>query len=122
MPFNLKYNANIYSNIGNVNSLKKKNANKFVNIGKKMLFCKKYKKMVEKTQSQIRYENQKTFVVVLNCAVVGTWRNLKKLCEDMKGDDEDFQSYWTLAKKREESPIKFSTSKGEYQIYIEKLK
>jgi hypothetical protein len=69
------------------------------------------------------YENQKSFIVLLNCAVVGNFRNLKKLCEDMKEKDGEFQSYSSLSKRRnDENPIKFSTSKGEYQIYIERLK
>ena len=70
-----------------------------------------------------RIENEKSFVVVLNCGVVGNYRNLKKLCEEMKERDESFLSYSSLSKRRDkENPIKFSTSKGEYQIYIEKLK
>jgi hypothetical protein len=77
----------------------------------------------EKTKSQLRYENEKTFVVVCSCEVVGTWRNLKKLCEEMKTNDVEFLSYSSLSKKRGgESPIRFSTARGEYQIYIEKLK
>lgn len=79
--------------------------------------------MEQKTVSQIRYENEKTIIVVLNCAVVGNFRNLKKLCEEMKETDADFLSYSSLSKRRsDENPIKFSTSKGEYQVYIEKLR
>ena len=77
----------------------------------------------EKTKSQLRYENEKSFVVVLNCEVVGNYRNLKKLCEDMKAKDEGFLSYSSLSKKRnDENPIRFTTVRGDYQIYIEKLK
>jgi len=69
-----------------------------------------------------RYQNQKAYVITLNCVVVGVWRNLKKLCTDMKVTDSDFPSYWTLTRKRDEAPIKFSTKNGEYSFSIEKLK
>ena len=79
--------------------------------------------MIEKTVSQRRYENEKTFVVTCNCTVLGAWRNLKKLCEDMKEKDEEFLSYSSLSKRRnDENPMKFSTSAGEYSVYIEKLR
>ena len=69
------------------------------------------------------YDNQKAIIVILNCEVVGTYRNLKKLCEDMKAKDESFLSYSSLSKRRnDENPIRFSTVRGDYQIYIEKLK
>jgi hypothetical protein len=70
-----------------------------------------------------RMETERTVIVVLNCEVVGNFRNLKKLCEEMKERDIEFYSYSSLSKRRnDENPIKFSTAKGEYQIYIEKLK
>jgi hypothetical protein len=71
---------------------------------------------------QKEYQNQKAYVITLNNAVLGVWRNLKKLCADMKEKDADFPSYWTLTRKREETPIKFVTKMGEYSFSIEKLK
>ena len=70
-----------------------------------------------------RLENEKAFVILLNCEVVGTFRNLKKACEAMKETDTEFLSYSSLSKRRDkENPIEFSTSKGAYKVYIEKLK
>lgn len=75
------------------------------------------------TPSQKRYLNEKACVVILNCELVGTWRNLKKLCDDMKEQDAEFFSYSSLSKKRGEiNPIEFETEKGKYAVYIEKLK
>jgi hypothetical protein len=71
---------------------------------------------------QKEYQNQKAYVISLNCTVVGVWRNLKKLCVDMKEKDKEFPSYWTLTRKRDEAPIKFITKIGEYSFSIEKLK
>ena len=90
-------------------------------------FAKSIKKMDEKEPIERdykkEYQSQKAFVVVLNCVVVGTFRNLKKLCDEMKENDSEFRSYSSLSKKRDgESPLKFTTEKGEYQIYIEVLK
>ena len=69
------------------------------------------------------YESQKAFVVVLNCEVVGTWRNLKKLCDEMKVLDFQFFSYSSLSKRRgEENPITFETARGKYAVYIERMK
>ena len=79
--------------------------------------------MEDLTASQRQYQNQKAVVVVLNCEVLGTWRNLKKLCEEMKERDAEFRSYSSLSKRRDdENPITFETGQGEYKVYIEKLK
>jgi hypothetical protein len=79
--------------------------------------------MEDLTVSQKRYQNEKAFVVVLNCAVLGTWRNLKKLCEDMKERDGQFFSYSSLSKRRDkENPMEFETAQGKYSVYIERLK
>ena len=79
--------------------------------------------MEDLTASQRQYQNQKAVVVVLNCEVLGTWRNLKKLCEEMKERDAEFRSYSSLSKRRDdENPITFTTGAGEYKVYIEKLK
>ena len=63
-------------------------------------------------------------IVLLNCELLGLWGNLKKLCEEQKEIDSEFLSYSSLSKKRttDENPIKFTTEKGDYQIYIEKLR
>lgn len=71
---------------------------------------------------QKEYKNEKAFIINLDCVVIGVWRNLRKLCTDMKIIDTDFPSYWTLTRKRNEAPIKFATKKGEYSLSIEKLK
>jgi hypothetical protein len=83
--------------------------------------------MEEKKVKKLSYDerqNAKRYIVLnLNCELVGVWSNLKNLCEDMKERDNEFYSYSSLSKRRnDENPIKFSTAKGEYQIYIEKLK
>lgn len=62
-------------------------------------------------------------VLTGNGEVIGLWGNLKKLCEEMKGEDGEFLSYSALSKRRsEENPIRFSTSEKEYAVWIEKLK
>ena len=71
---------------------------------------------------QKEYLNQKAYVISLNCTVVGVWRYLKKLCVEMKEKDANFPSYWTLTRKRDETPIIFTTKLGEYSFSIEKLK
>ena len=68
------------------------------------------------------YKNQKAYVVTLNCEFVGVWRNLKKLCTEMKEQDSDFQSYWTLTRKKDELSVKFETNKGSYIVSFDKLK
>lgn len=80
-------------------------------------------KEVVKLSYKERQEVRRYIVVNLNCELIGVWGNLKKMCEEMKVSDNDFRSYSSLSKKRDdENPLKFTTEKGEYQIYIEKLK
>ncbi|MEO1263940.1 MAG: hypothetical protein AAFZ15_34360 [Bacteroidota bacterium] len=64
------------------------------------------------------------YVLQSDCKVLGTWSNLKKLCEEMKEEDSEFLSYSSLSKKKaEENPIVFETSAGiEYELYVEKVK
>ena len=70
-----------------------------------------------------RKEQVKVLSVVLNCELLGTWSNLKKLCDEISATDAEFLSYSSLSKKRSgENPITFTTSKGSYSVYIEKLK
>jgi hypothetical protein len=76
----------------------------------------------QKRDYQKEYHNQKAYVLSLNCEILGVWRNLKKLCTEVKESDSEFLSYWTLARKKDESPIKFTTIKGEYSLSIEKMK
>lgn len=55
-----------------------------------------------------RKENQYNFVLLKDCEVLGTFGNLKKICEFMK--KESFPSYWTLVRKKE-YPIKAQSFK-----------
>ena len=75
-----------------------------------------------KRDYQKEYQNQKAYIVSLNCEILGVWRNLKKLCTEMKERDTEFSSYWTLARKKDETPIKITTKQGEYTLSIERMK
>ena len=102
-------------------------ANIFDIIFKKSFQLKEYHAYLQKKELNMTYkerlEQEKAFVVVLDCTVVGTFRNLKKLCEEMKERDAEFRSYSSLSKRRDdENPITFETGQGEYKVYIEKLK
>ena len=59
-------------------------------------------------------DSKKYFVLLKDCNVLGTFGNLKKVCEFMKG--KDFYSYHTLVKK--EFPVTYK----EYKIYKTLLK
>jgi hypothetical protein len=54
-----------------------------------------------------------------NCNVVGTWSNLKYLCESMK-DENGFPSYWTLTRMNKENGLlEFEDKSGTaYKIQI----
>ncbi|WP_299099544.1 hypothetical protein [uncultured Winogradskyella sp.] len=43
-------------------------------------------------------ENKMSYVLLKDCEVLGTFGNLKKVCDFM--EDEDFPSYWTLIRKK----------------------
>lgn len=75
------------------------------------------------TSYQERKAEKRYSVLAANGEVVGIWGNLKKLCEDMKASDPEFQTYSSLSKRRaDENPIKFETERGEYAVYIEKIR
>jgi hypothetical protein len=77
----------------------------------------------KKDRSAKRAKEVRRYVAVnLNCEMVGIWGNLKKCCQEMKERDAGFPSYWTIVRKTDENPIKFTTETGEYAVYIEKLK
>jgi|TARA_Y100000310_G_C20704425_1_gene834077 hypothetical protein len=44
-------------------------------------------------------ENKMSYVLLKDCEVLGTFGNLRKVCDFM--EDEDFPSYWTLIRKKE---------------------
>ena len=45
-------------------------------------------------------ENKMSYVLLKDCEVLGTFGNLRKVCDFMDG--KDFPSYWTLVRKKEE--------------------
>ena len=49
-------------------------------------------------------KNKQYYVLLSNCEVLGTFGNLKKVCEFMNG--QDFYSYHTLVKK--DFPISYN--------------
>lgn len=55
-------------------------------------------------------ENKMSYVLLKDCEVLGTFGNLKKICDFMDG--KDFPSYWTLIRKKE-YPLVFDS----YKIY-----
>ena len=57
-----------------------------------------------------------------DCEMVGTWSNLKYLCEEM-GKKTVFPSYWTLSRMDKESKQLGFTSKDgtEYKICISEI-
>ena len=81
--------------------------------------------MAEKETKPRTYSEQKEakryIILTLNCEVLGIWGNLKKLCTDIKENDLEFPSYWTLIRKVE-NPLKINTSKGDYILSAEKPK
>ena len=54
-------------------------------------------------------KDRKSYVLLKDFEVLGTFGNLKKVCEFLK--DEDFYSYHTLVRK--ELPVAY----GEYKIF-----
>ncbi|MBV7268694.1 hypothetical protein [Winogradskyella luteola] len=44
-------------------------------------------------------ENKMSYVLLKDCEVLGTFGNLRKVCDFMEG--KDFPSYWTLVRKKE---------------------
>ena len=44
-------------------------------------------------------DNKMSYVLLKDCEVLGTFGNLRKVCDFM--EDEDFPSYWTLIRKKE---------------------
>lgn len=44
-------------------------------------------------------ENKMSYVLLKDCEVLGTFGNLRKVCDFM--EDQDFPSYWTLVRKKE---------------------
>lgn len=72
----------------------------------------------KKEKAEKRYS-----VCLANGELVGIWGNLKKLCEDMKEQDGEFLTYHSLSRRRaNENPMKFETERGEYAVYIEKIR
>lgn len=57
-----------------------------------------------------RKKKQHNFVLMKGDEVLGTFGNLKKITEFI--NDNDFPSYWTLIRKKE-NPIKFN----DYRIF-----
>ena len=55
-----------------------------------------------------RKENKTNFVLLKDCVVIGTFGSLKKITENV--EDENFPSYWTLIRKKE-NPIEFDSYK-----------
>lgn len=82
------------------------------------------KSVVEKApaRSYSEQRDSRRFVVLtLDSEILGIWGNLKKLCTELKIQDVEFPSYWTLTRKAD-NPIKFQTAKGQYILSIEKPK
>ncbi len=52
-------------------------------------------------------ENKQYYVLMKKCEVLGTFGNLKKVCEFMEG--KDFYSYHTLARKK--FPVEYKDCK-----------
>jgi len=53
-----------------------------------------------------RQANLKMFVLQKGCVVLGTFGNLKKVCDFLK--DEDFYSYNTIVRKKDEDyPVNY---------------
>jgi hypothetical protein len=77
---------------------------------------------VKKRTYQDNKAGKKHIAVNLNCQLLGIWGTLKKACDEIRETDIEFPSYWTLVRKTDINPISVKTEKGEYQIYIEKLK
>jgi hypothetical protein len=44
-------------------------------------------------------ENKMSYVLLKDCEVLGTFGNLRKVCDFMDG--KDFPSYWTIVRKKE---------------------
>lgn len=55
-------------------------------------------------------KNRTNYVLLEDGIVLGTFGNLKKICDFM--ESREFPSYWTLVRK-EENPIEF----GNYRIF-----
>ena len=55
-----------------------------------------------------RIQNKTNYVLIENDIVLGTFGNLKKITDFMKG--KDFPSYWTLVRKKD-YPIEFDNYK-----------
>lgn len=55
-------------------------------------------------------ENKMSYVLLKDCEVLGTFGNLKKVCDFM--ENEDFPSYWTLVRKKD-YPIELN----QYKIF-----
>ena len=55
-------------------------------------------------------ENKMSYVLLEDCDVLGTFGNLKKVCEFMDG--KDFPSYWTLVRKKD-----YPLTENGYKIY-----
>jgi hypothetical protein len=78
--------------------------------------------MQEKRDYKKEYENRKVTILNGDGEHIGVWGNLKSLCEDMKQEDSEFPSYWTLVRK-EDNPIKFETKTGhKYSVSIDKIR
>lgn len=70
-----------------------------------------------------RVAEKRYSVLCANCAVVGVWGNLKKMCEEMRAVDPAFPSYSSVSKRRlHENPIWFQTDRAQYHIFIAPLK
>ena len=59
-----------------------------------------------------RQENLQMYVLQEGCEVLGTFGNLKKVCDYLEEQNKDFYSYNTAVRKKE-----YPISKGEIKIY-----
>ena len=57
-------------------------------------------------------ENKHNFVLMKDNNIIGTFGNLRKLCNFIV--DESFPSYWTLVRKSEED---YPLNTGDYTIF-----
>lgn len=109
---------NLCANIHEFNFRCKQTREKFQNKSIGPYLCSMQARTYKQERSKVRCSQ-----LIMNCCPIGVWSNLKKLTEDMRVVDAEFLSYSSVSKRRlVENPIRFSTSKGEYQIFIGILK
>lgn len=81
-------------------------------------FCSMNKKSTYQEQKEAR----RVSVLTGDGEHIGVWGNLKSLCEDMKQEESEFPSYWTIVRIKDE-PVKIETKAGKkYVIHNDKIR